>query len=165
MRHCTIRLALLFAAALLFSAHGAQAQEAAPLSKGQNLYLPIYSQIWHGNFDRDGKPAQVGLSVLVSVRNRDPQHPLRVVAARYFDSAGRLLANYVAAEKTLPPLGSTEFFVERKEAKGGSGASLLIRWEADQAINPPLVEAVHTEVLGTRALSFTTTATPLRSGD
>lgn len=153
------------AAALLaccWAATAACAQEAPPLSRGQTLYLPVYSDIWHGDLDNKGLPSKAPLSALVSIRNTDPAQPIRVLSARYHDTKGRPLRNHVASPQLVPPLGTLELFVERSEASGGSGASFLIRWQSERPANPPIVEAVHTDLRNPRTVSFVTTARPVR---
>ncbi|QWT45343.1 DUF3124 domain-containing protein [Azospira inquinata] len=151
--------ALALAAALLGAALPAAAEDIGR-SRGQTLYLPIYSHLWHGNRDKAGNPEMSLLSALVSIRNTDPRTPIRVTSARYYDTAGRLIQEYLAAPRVIPPLGTLELFVERKETAGGSGANFLIRWqsEGNGTANAPLVEAVHVDMYGTRAISFTTNA-------
>lgn len=134
----------------------ALAQEAQ--SKGQTLYLPIYSHLWHGNVDRSGKADMAQLSALVSIRNTDPGKALRVISAKYYDTDGKLLREFLPAVRLVPPLGTLELLVERREAEGGSGANFIIRWQNDEALNPPLVEAVHADLYGLKPVSFITTA-------
>jgi hypothetical protein len=52
------------------------ADEPALLS-GQTLYLPVYSHVYHGDPGKDGKPAQTLVSTHASIRNTDPQTPMR----------------------------------------------------------------------------------------
>lgn len=148
--------------ACCWTATAAYAQEAPPLSQGQTLYLPVYSDIWHGDLDNKGLPSKASLSALVSIRNTDPAQPILVLSARYYDSKGRLLRNHVASSQRVPPLGTLELFVERSEASGGSGASFLIRWQSERPANLPVVEAVHTDLRNPRTVSFVTTARPIR---
>ena len=65
-----------------------------------------------------------------------------MLSAKYFDTHGKLLSERVSAPVVLPPLGTLELFVELNDASGGSGANFVIKWEADQPINPPLVESL-----------------------
>lgn len=153
--------ALAFAFVLALAAAGAAAQEdAAATSRGQTVYVPVYSELHHGNLDGRGSAAAEQLSVLVSVRNTDPSHPIRIVSAPYFDSDGRLLRQALPAARTLSPLGSLELFVEQRDG-GGAGASFLLRWEADRAVSPPLVEALHTRIQAGRSIAFVTRGRPL----
>lgn len=139
----------------------AVAQEARPLAKGQTLYLPIYSHMLYGNLGKNKTASHVLLSALVSIRNTDPKRPLRVLSARYFDTQGKLLGERVPALVVLPPLGTLELFVELNDASGGSGANFVIKWEADQPINPPLVESLHANMDGGKAVIFMTQSVPL----
>lgn len=136
----------------------ASADDAPALSKGQHLYLPIYSHVWHGDRDHKGVPQKSLVSVLVSIRNTDLTRPIRVTSARYYDTHGKLLAEYVAPPKTIGPLGTQELYVERKENAGGSGANFVVVWQSDAPVNPPIVEAVHADIQGHRTLSFITGA-------
>lgn len=149
------------ACVLLLSAHGVLAQEARPLSKGQSLYLPIYSHMLYGNISSKGQPARVLLSAMVSIRNTDARRPLRVLSARYYDTAGRLLREYVPAAQAIPPLGTLELFVELNDESGGSGANFIITWDAAQPANPPLVEALHANMDSGKAVILTTQAVPM----
>ncbi|NTV94134.1 MAG: DUF3124 domain-containing protein [Thiobacillus sp.] len=152
--------ALLLAVMLVVSGLG-QAEEGG-LSTGQTLYLPIYSHLLYGNKAVAGKPGLYPLSALVSLRNIDPRQPIRLLSARYFDTDGKLLREYLSASRVLPPLGTLELFVERNDLSGGSGANCVITWQSDKPANPPVVEAVHADVTGNRTLSFITTARPIR---
>jgi hypothetical protein len=149
--------------ALVFAlgAASAIAQEARPLVKAQTLYLPIYSHMLYGNLGKSGKASQVLLSALVSIRNTDGKRPLRVLSARYYDTHGTLLGERVAAPVSLPPYGTLELFVELNDASGGSGANFVIKWDAEQPINPPLVESLHANMDGGKAVIFMTQSVPL----
>ncbi len=137
------------------------AQEARPLTKAQTLYLPIYSHMLYGNLGKSGKVSQVLLSALVSIRNTDGKRPLRVSSAKYFDTNGKLLGERVPVPMLVPPLGTLELFVELNDASGGSGANFVIRWDAEQPINPPLVESLHANMDGGKAVIFMTQAVPV----
>ncbi|MEI7456730.1 MAG: DUF3124 domain-containing protein [Nitrosomonadales bacterium] len=129
------------------------------LSAGQTLYLPVYSHIWHGDrMGTDGAPLKVQLSALVSLRNTSLKTPVRIISARYYNTEGRLLNEYLSKPAVIKPMGTIELFVERKESEGGSGANFVIQWDAAVATNPPMVQAVHAEIRsGNHALTFITT--------
>lgn len=164
MRHHLARWSRQFSALgllLLAFSSLAPAQEARPLSRGQTLYLPIYSHMFYGNIGKSGKPSHALLSALVSIRNTDTKTALRVRSARYYDTYGKLLGERIASTASIPPLGTLELFVELNDASGGSGANFIIKWDAEQLINPPLVESLHANLDGGKAIVFTTQATPL----
>lgn len=158
-----VRLLLLLGAVCM--AGWVSAEETPSLSKGQTLYLPIYSHVWHGNLDKAGVPLKSLVSALVSIRNTDSKRAIRVTSAHYYDTRGKLLAEYVSQPKTIGPMGTYEMYVERKESAGGSGANFLITWQADTPVNPPIVEALHADIQGHKTLSFITTARPLNMED
>jgi len=152
LRHCTLLFGLLAASAFA-------ADEPALLS-GQTLYLPVYSHVYHGDPGKDGKPAQTLVSTHVSIRNTDPQTPIRLVSARYYDTQGKLVRSYVGAPVTIPPLGTHEIFVPRTDTAGGSGANFLIVWSAETSAN---VEALHADIREARTLMFITTGQPIKA--
>lgn len=153
-------LALLIMASSITTA----ALAADELSTGQALYLPIYSQIWHGNRVIEGKhPAKSLVSALVSIRNTSLKMPIRIFSARYYSTDGRLLKEFIPVPVTVATMGTYELFVERKEAEGGSGANFVIQWDSSVPTNPPVVEAVHADIKsGNSALTFVTTAHPIQ---
>jgi hypothetical protein len=141
---------------LLSTSFAAFATEILPLSKGQAVYLPIYSHIWYGDRLKTGKPEWLPLSALVSIRNTDLQRTLTLTSAKYYDTDGKFLQEFVPAPVKVGPMGTHEILIERKESAGGSGANFVIRWEATQELNAPIIEAVHAEARAPKSLSFVT---------
>lgn len=156
----------LFAAiALLGFVCIAGAQEPPPQFRGQFVYLPVYSHIYHGNLDRKGNPDKVLLSALVSIRNTDPKRAIRITSARYYNTDGRMVREFVPQPRGIPAFGTLELFVERHDESGGSGANFAITWEADAPVNPPVIEAVHASLEGARSVLFATSGTVVRPAD
>jgi len=153
-------------ASLLLSCGAGQslAQDVPGLSAGQKLYLPIYSHLYHGDVNqRTGKPSETLVSVHISIRNTDPATPLKAISARYNNTEGRLLREFLSKPQTIPPLGTYELYVPRSDSSGGSGANFIIEWAADKPINPPLVEALHADIREARTLIFVTTGRPIQT--
>jgi Protein of unknown function (DUF3124) len=150
---------------LLLCLHAlAVAQELPPLSAGQSLYLPIYSHLYHGDVQpKTGKPSETLVSTHVSIRNTDPVATMTVVSARYYNTGGKLLREFLPKPQTIPPLGTYELYVPRSDSSGGSGANFIIDWTAEKPVNPPLVEALHADIREARTLIFITTARPIRT--
>lgn len=140
--------------AMVAAAAPAIAEGIAPASKGQTVYVPIYSEIRHGNVSSSGKTDTALMSVLVSVRNTDPNTAIRVLAAPYYNSDGVLLRNSLATPKVLPPFGTLEIFVELRENAGGSGANYAVKWDANTAVSPPIVEALHSRFQAGYSMAF-----------
>lgn len=141
------------------------AMAAEELSLGQTLYLPVYSQIWHGDRVIDGKyPVKRLVSALISVRNTSFKTSIRVFSANYYSTDGKLLKEYIPKPVVISAMGTYELFVERKESEGGSGANFVIQWDSAVRTNPPIVEAVHADVSsGSYALTFITSARPIQA--
>jgi hypothetical protein len=147
------------AAVLCLGAWLASAQELPRLATGQSLYLPIYSHLYHGDVNpRTGKPSETLVSTHVSIRNTDPATGMKVISARYYNTEGKLLREFLSKPQAIPPLGTYELYVPRSDSSGGSGANFIIDWAAEKPINPPLVEALHADIREARTLLFVTTA-------
>lgn len=144
----------------LFIGLQAQAQE-GPRLKNQSLYVPIYSHIYYGNKLNKGHYPKTQLSALVSVRNIDPKRSIRVLTVKYYDTHGKFLRDHLSAPVLLPPFGTQEFFIEAHDESGGSGANFLIRWESDEPVNPPLVQAIHANMDSGKATIITTHGIPI----
>ena len=142
----------------------AAAQGGLPLSAGQSIYLPVYSHLYHGDVNpRTGKPSETLVSTHVSIRNTDPATGMKVVSARYYNTDGKLLREFLPKPQAIPPLGTYELYVPRSDSSGGSGANFIIDWRADQPINSPLVEALHADIREARTLLFVTTGRPIQT--
>jgi Protein of unknown function (DUF3124) len=149
------------AAALALVAASAFGQVAPARSTGAQLYVPVYSHIWHGEADSRGERAKTLLSALVSIRNVDPARSIRVTSAVYFDTDGKKVREFVDSPRSIAPMGTLELFVPQSDTRGGSGANFVVAWRADTAVNPPLVEAVHANMAAGRAVMFVTGARPI----
>ena len=136
-----------------------------PQSKFQRLYLPIYSHIAHGNSDRSGKASMALLSAMVSIRNTDSLKPIKLLSAKYYDTEGRFLRNYVVKPVLVNPFGTYELFVDSNDKSGGSGANFVIEWESDALVSSPLVEAVHISLISGRSITVKTEAVEIRHED
>lgn len=144
----------LLCAAALVAALPALADDIAAPSKGQTVYVPIYSEIKHGNLDSTGSPGRSLMSVLVSIRNTDAIHTLRITHAPFYDTAGRLMKDYVTSPIVVGPFGTAEIFVEHRESDGGSGANFVIDWVAEKPISPPIIEALHANARPGYSMAF-----------
>lgn len=143
---------------LLLSCAQALGQTPLGRSLGQNLYLPIYSHIWHGDILADGERSKTLVSVSVSIRNTDPLKSIHVISAQYYDTHGKKLKEYVPSPKTIGPMGTHELFVARSDDTGGAGANFVIAWKSDTPASPPMVEGLHANLPAGRSIAFTSSA-------
>jgi len=147
---------------LLLVSYGlALGQMPAGRSLGQNLYLRIYSHIWHGDMSTDGERTKTLVSVSVSIRNTDPVKPIRIISAQYYDTDGKKLKEYVLSPKTIGPMGTHELFVPRSDDTGGAGANFVISWKSETPASLPIVEGIHANLPAGRSIAFTSTARPI----
>jgi len=107
------------------------------LSHGQLVYVPVYSRVER----TDGLPP-FAFAVNVSIRNTDREHRIGITSARYYDSDGKLLKEYLAEPRVLEPLGTTTLFVKQSDTAGGLGANFLVEWVAQQVVTEPVIESV-----------------------
>ncbi len=147
----------------LYPASGMSSSYTSPggidLFGGQSLYLPIYSHLYHGDVNpKTGKPTETLVSKQVSIRNTDPRAALLVTSARYYNTEGQLLRDFLPKPQSVPPLGTYELYISRSDSSGGN---FIIEWSAERPINPPLVEALHSDIRDSRVLFFVTTARPI----
>jgi hypothetical protein len=114
--------------------------------------VPVHSSLFLG----DIHGAQyVELAAMLSVRNVCDVHPITLDVVRYDDSTGKQLREYLDKPSTLPPMGSVEFVVQRKDKSGGPGANFMVRWHADVGVDEPLAEAVMIGRNGDQGITFT----------
>ncbi|MDF1592950.1 MAG: DUF3124 domain-containing protein [Desulfobacterales bacterium] len=131
--------------------HGDVRAESDPvLSKGQTLYVPIYSHIYSGNREQP-----FYLAVTVSIRNIDPVYPIDILLADYNDSGGKLIKQYIEGPLQLNALSTTRFIIKEADKIGGSGANFIIKWSSARMVNPPIIESVMIGTYGQQGISFT----------
>jgi hypothetical protein len=119
-------------------------------SKGQTLYVPVYSHIYSGDRERP-----VYLAVTVSIRNTDPSHAIRLSTVDYFDSAGKLVRHYLEKPVDLGPLASIRYIVGESDKTGGSGANFIVGWTSAVTVSPPIVEGIMISTASQLGISFT----------
>lgn len=149
-RHLFHYLLILAAVIPLLYPMAVQAEEEIPLSKGQTVYVPAYSHIYSG--DRE-QPFL--LTVTLSIRNCDPRQPMTVTVVDYYETQGRLLKKYLEKPLVLAPLESARYVVAQSDKAGGSGANFIVEWQAEQAVNLPIIETIMIGTQSQQGISFT----------
>jgi len=134
----------------------AKGVERAALGVHQAAYVPVYSHIYYDG----GRPYM--LEITLSIRNIDPNEPVYLSKADYYDTDGKLSKSKIDRLIVLEPLQTIEFLIERHDASGGSGANFIVEWHAeDKSVHAPLIEAVMVGRSGTNAISFVRKSEPL----
>jgi hypothetical protein len=143
---------ILFAALLTVAGICGSAGEvlsAETFSKGQTLYLPLYSHVYFGDRERE-----FNLAATAYVRNTDLERAITLLAADYYSNQGQHLKSFVEKPVKIEPLASVNFIVKESDTTGGSGATVVVRWTSTQPVNPPVVEAVMIGTASTQGISF-----------
>ncbi len=125
------------------------AEEEGKQLLGQTIYVPIYSHI----YIRD-KSRMINLAATLSIRNTDAQNPIRINSARYYDTHGALIREYVNQPVRLAPMSSTDFVVAEDDTSGGAGANFIVEWSAGLEVTAPVVEAVMISTASQQGISF-----------
>lgn len=119
-------------------------------SKGQTVYVPAYSHIYIGN-----KETPYLLAVTLSIRNISPSTPITITEVGYHDTQGKLLKIFSKDPVLLDPLSSTRHVIHRDDKDGGSGACFIVKWEATEKTNPPVIETIMIGTQSQQGISFT----------
>lgn len=119
------------------------------LSKGQTLYVPVYSNIFSAP-----KKIPYNLATILSIRNTDMSNPINIVAVDYYDTKGKLVRKYYQQPITLAPLESTDIFIPEEDTTGGTGANFIVKWKSQKEVNVPIIESVMIGMKSGQGISF-----------
>jgi len=128
------------------------------LSRGQLVYVPVYSHVYYGDYER-----KILLTGILSIRNTDTAHAITIVKADYYDSEGKIIKSYLTQPITLKPMASTRFVVKESDTRGGSGANFLVEWRAELEVNEPIMEGVMIGAAAQQGISFTSRGKALKN--
>jgi hypothetical protein len=135
---------------LLPAMSGLGAASELKTAKGQLVYVPIYSHIYSG--DREHP---FYLAATLSIRNIDPKHAITLLAADYYDSEGKLIKKVIEKPTAIKSFASMRFVIKESDKIGGSGAGFIIKWQAEQSVNAPIIESVMIGTQTQQGISFT----------
>ena len=161
IRAAAILNRLLFVAMILFSCSGlSRADSSVSLSKGQTVYVPIYSHIYSGD-----KEQPFYLAATLSIRNIDLNHQVTITKVDYYDSTGKLLRKYLEEPVVLNPVASTRYVVKESDKTGGSGANFIVQWKSTREVNPPIIESIMIGAQRQQGISFTSRGRVVKEQD
>ena len=144
---CAITVMIVYAT--FFIPLTAGAEEVIMLARGQTVYVPAYSHIYIGNREQP-----LMLTVTLSIRNVSQSDTITITTADYYETQGKFVKKYLENTVRLPPLGTIRYVVPQRDKDGGSGANFIVVWEADKAVNLPIIESVMVSTPG-QGVSFT----------
>jgi hypothetical protein len=165
MKHLLLRSAFLssfftvvaLAVLLAFPQSGWSISSEIRLSKGQTLYVPVYSNVFTGP-----RKLPLQLAATLSIRNTDMAAFFKVTAIDYYDTNGKLVRRYIVRPMVVAPLSTIYVHIEEKDKIGGFGANFIVRWQSDSVINAPVVECVMIGATGGQGISFVSPAQEIR---
>ncbi len=149
-RKCILTYVVFISLTLLSTPLLLHAEYAAELSKGQTVYVPVYSHIYIGSRE---KPFL--LAATLSIRNIDPEHPISVTVVDYYETQGKFLKHHLEKPLILKPLESERYVIPEKDKTGGSGANFIVEWKSENLTNPPIVESIMIGAQSSQGISFT----------
>lgn len=112
-------------------------------------YVPAYSHIYGGG----GNPQL--LEITLSIRNPDPQVPLRIHTVNYYDGDGNLVREYLQQPAAIGPMATASYLSPKHEKEGGSGANFVVVWSSERGDARPVIEAVMIGAGSGKQISFT----------
>lgn len=127
------------------------------LSKGQTLYVPVYSNVFSGP-----RRLPLQLAATLSIRNTDMAASVRVTAINYYDTNGKMVRRHLERPAVLGPLATMYVHIDEKDTVGGFGANFIVRWQADSVINAPVIECVMIGATGGQGISFVSPGQEIR---
>jgi hypothetical protein len=127
------------------------------LSKGQTLYVPVYSNVFSGP-----RKLPLQLAATLSIRNTDMTASFKVTAIDYYDTNGKLVRRHLDRPAIVGPLASISVHIEEKDTTGGFGANFVVRWQSGSEINAPIVECVMIGATGGQGISFVSPGQEIR---
>ena len=138
-------------------AFASQAASEIVLSKGQAVYVPIYSHVFGGDTE-----LPFYLTATLSIRNTDPNSPITILSVNYYDSKGKLVRRYLKHPKKLNPMASSHHVVEESNKRGGLGANFIVKWKSETKVNEPVIEGVMIGTKSQQGISFISRGRPIR---
>ncbi len=129
------------------------------LSKGQTVYVPVYSNVFSAP-----KQLPFYLATILSIRNTDMSNPITVTTADYYDTKGKLLKRYYQQAITLAPLESTYIYLPEDDTAGGFGANFIVKWKSQSEVNVPIIECVMIGAKSGQGISFVSPGQVIKEG-
>ncbi|WP_164658132.1 DUF3124 domain-containing protein [Tropicibacter sp. Alg240-R139] len=157
MKHQTVRhllkanlLAAICSIALVFPVTGVLAQEAEPFARlnAQTLFVPGYSEVL--THEGSSEP----LASTLYIHNVDPELSIAVLEIEYLDTDGGLVKRHLNGEKVLESFQSMRVLVPLGSTQNAHGGNFVVKWEAEDAVLQPIVEALIVGGNGTHGISF-----------
>jgi hypothetical protein len=126
--------------------------------RGETIYVPIYSSIFHLNEFRTFE-----LTATLNIHNIDLENSIKVIKVDYYNTNGDLIKSYVKYGLILKPLQTVQIVIRENDKTGGTGANFIVEWVSETNVSSPIIEAVMISMSGQQGISFTTTGKVIKS--
>jgi hypothetical protein len=121
------------------------------------FYVPVYSSV-----SMSSHKLRADFSVTLSIHNASETQPLVLKRIAYFDTAGKLVENYLTHPVALKPFGTIEVFIASTDVRGGTGANFVVDWAAVREIAEPAAEALMIGSIGAGHYAFVSQGRPVK---
>jgi len=115
---------------------------------GEIVYVPIYSSVFHSQ-----SALNYELTATLSIHNIDPDNPIQLIKADYYDTNGDLVEAYLEDVLILKPLQVVQIVIH-EEDNGSTGAKFIVEWVSETDVVSPIIEAVMVTIKGGQGISF-----------
>lgn len=116
-------------------------------------YLSVYSEIYSMSEHKTHN-----LTAMISLRNTSDLDSIYLLSAKYYNTKGKLLKNFISHSIFLAPMETVEIIIDENDTTGGTGSNFIFEWKIPQNCPEPLFEGVMNSTIGQQGLSFTTQA-------
>ncbi len=127
--------------------------EGVERSRGQALFLPVYSEVAYGD-----RRAVLNLAVTLNIRNLDAHQSIALTRVDYIGTSGAVVRGFLAEPRGLKAMAAETFVVRESDRTGGASAGFLVEWESSEPVVPPLVEGVMVNGAYNQGMAFVTSA-------
>ena len=127
--------------------------EAVERSRGQRLFLPVYSEVAYGD-----RRAVLNLAVTLALRNLDPLITIELTRVDYIGSTGAVIKSFLAEQRGLKAMAAETFVIRESDRTGGASPGFLVEWASREPVIPPLVEGVMVNGAYNQGMAFVTSA-------
>lgn len=125
--------------------------------KGQLLYVPIYSNLPHGQ-----DTTKLDISAFLAIHNIDIKHKLRISQILFCNTAGKQVKDFLGKKEiTLEPLETKTIYIPHED-QSGTGANFLVEWYSNEKMVEPLIESIMVNTVANQNVSFTSSAKIIR---
>jgi hypothetical protein len=114
-----------------------------------SFYVPAYSSVSMS----EGR-LRADFSVTLNIHNASESRPLVLRRIGYFNTAGKLVENYLKEPVALKPFATIEVFIPIGDVRGGTGANFVVDWASAGEIAEPVLEALMIGSIGNGHYAF-----------